>query len=499
LHTLMLEDSPEDAELIKTEEALRRNRETAERLVKEMAIIAEIGRLISSTPDIDEVYERFAAETRKLIPFDRLNVYLNNSAENAVEIAYIFGPDIPGRRSGDSFPLAGSMNEILMRTKKGLIVQARSVERIIRRRPHLFPSFRAGMRSFMSVPLISRNTVTGVLHFRAEKPNSYFQQDLRLAERIGAQIAGAIANAQLYIKLRTSEKSLRESEMRFRAIFEQAAVGVAEIDIRTGRYLTVNRRLCELTGRTETEMLATTFQAITHPEDLHGYEKNIALLAAGEIGNFTQEKRCLRKDGTIIWVSLTISPLWKPGEAPERNLIVVEDISERKRLDCEMREMSLRDQLTELYNRRGFINLAEHQFKAAARAKTRMYFTFIDVDGLKWINDNLGHLEGDRILMDTAGILRHTFRESDIIARLGGDEFAILSTDVDGSNPETFSKRLQQNIDAYNTRESGRYKLAFSWGTVIYDPESPVALDRLMSAADELMYRQKRTKANRRI
>ena len=191
------------------------------------------------------------------------------------------------------------------------------------------------MRSVMSVPLIVRDEVIGALHFRSQKPDEYRPEDLRLAERIGEQIAGAIANAQLFTDLKKTENSLRESERRFRALVEQAAVGVAEIDMATGRFLTVNRRLCEMVGRTEEEMLATTFPAITHPEDLHLHEDKTALLLAGKIGHYSLEKRYVRKDGAIIWVNITVSPLWKPGERPGRNMIVVEDITERKRMQEE--------------------------------------------------------------------------------------------------------------------------------------------------------------------
>src|SRR4030042_5733062 len=148
------------------------------------------------------------------------------------------------------------------------------------------------------------------------------------------------------------------------------------------------------------ELLATTFREITHPEDLHTHEEKTALLAAGKIGHYNLDKRYLRKDGGIVWVNLTTSPLWKPGEKPGCNMIVVEDITDRKRLEEEMREMSLRDQMTELYNRRGFIHLAEQQIRAANRARRSMLLTFIDLDGLKWINDTLGHEEGDRGLID---------------------------------------------------------------------------------------------------
>jgi diguanylate cyclase (GGDEF)-like protein/PAS domain S-box-containing protein len=483
------------ADLQRAEEEQRLSRETAEQLAGETAVIADIGRLIGSTLDIDEVYEGFAAEARKLIPFDRIAVNLFNIHENTLTIAYVSGADISNRKQGDSPPLAGTLTEAVIRGQTSLIIQPESIDEIVSRIPGLSPTFQAGLRSLLGVPLISRDEVIGVLHFRSKKPNAYTERDLRLAERIGAQIAGAIANAQLFTELKKTERSLRESEGRFRALVEQAAVGVAETEMSTGRFLTVNRRLCEMVGRTEGEMLATTFHAITHPEDLHLHEDKTALLLAGKIGHYGLEKRYLRKDGTIIWVNITVSPLWKPGEKLGRNITVVQDITERKRMEAEMREMSLRDLLTELYNRRGFITLAEQQLKAANRAQRPLQLTFIDCDRLKWINDTLGHKEGDKALIDTTHILRQTFRESDIIARLGGDEFAVLSIDAADMHHEDFSRRLQQHIDACNAKESRQYKLSLSWGTAIYNPESPISLDQLISAADELMYAQKKAKS----
>ena len=112
-------------------------------------------------------------------------------------------------------------------------------------------------------------------------------------------------------------------------------MGVSETDIATGRYLTVNRRLCEMVGRTEEEMLATTFPAITHPDDRQLHEEKTALLLAGKIGYYSLEKRYIRKDGEIVWADVTVSPLWKPGEPPGRNIAVALDITERKRLEEE--------------------------------------------------------------------------------------------------------------------------------------------------------------------
>jgi len=170
------------------------------------------------------------------------------------------------------------------------------------------------------------------------------------------------------------------------------------------------------------------------------------------------------------------------------------EIVECKRVEAEIREISFRDELTGLYNRRGFITMAEQQLKAAKRAKSQIMFVFIDVDDLKGINDTLGHKEGDKVLIDTATILRATFRESDILARIGGDEFAVLASDVTELSMGAFSLRLQQGIDDWNGREFHQYQLALSWGAVTYVPESSLSLDQLISAADKLMYAQKKTK-----
>jgi len=324
------------------EEELRRNRESAEKLASETVVIADIGRIIGSTLDIDQVYERFAAEVRKLISFDRIGVNLCNVRQNTVAITYVSGEDSPRLKQGAILPLAGTLSEKVLRERTGLILQPGNIDEITRELPALAQTFQTGLRSLICVPLFSRDEVIGTLHIRSKRPDAYVERDLRLAERVGTQIAGAIANAQLFRELQETERSLRESEGRFRTLFEQAAVGVAEIEPETGRFLTVNRRLCEMVGRTEEEMLATAFHAITHPEDRSiDLEKRTQMLT-GKIGHYTREKRYLRKDGGIIWVNLTISHLWEPGGQRERNMLVVEEITHRKRMDEERQKLEER-------------------------------------------------------------------------------------------------------------------------------------------------------------
>lgn len=175
-------------------------------------------------------------------------------------------------------------------------------------------------------------------------------------------------------------------------------------------------------------------------------------------------------------------------------LHVARDISERKKMEETLRTMSITDELTGLLNRRGFFSLALKQLKAAERTKRTMSVIYADMDGLKEINDTLGHKEGDAALVEFAGLLKDTFRESDIIARLGGDEFGVV-VEVNESNSELIiKKRLEDKLKAINAKKDRRFKLVISIGIVRYDPYHPVSIDELLSQSDKLMYANKKSK-----
>jgi PAS domain S-box-containing protein len=124
-----------------------------------------------------------------------------------------------------------------------------------------------------------------------------------------------------------------QPEQLFRAIFEQGAVGVALIETATGRFFRVNQRYCEIVGLSKDDMTATTFMAITHPADLQADLSNFEDLKAGRIRDFAMEKRYFRSDGSVVWVALTVSPLWEVGEQPSFHIAVVQDITERKQAE----------------------------------------------------------------------------------------------------------------------------------------------------------------------
>jgi len=212
----------------KTEEALKRSEEEARKLAKDKMVMAEIGRIISSTLNIEEVYERFAEEAHKLIDFDRIAVNLIDHEKGIVTNTHISGMDVAGRRPGDVFPLAGSLNEQILRTRKTLIVCPQGIEELEKEYPTLVTTYQAGLRSMMSVPLISNHKVVGVLHFRSSKPKAYSENDVRMAESISGQITGAISNAQLYRERKRTEAALKMSETEARRLAQENAT-MAEI------------------------------------------------------------------------------------------------------------------------------------------------------------------------------------------------------------------------------------------------------------------------------
>ncbi len=155
------------------------------------------------------------------------------------------------------------------------------------------------------------------------------------------------------------------------------------------------------------------------------------------------------------------------------------------------------DELTGLYNRRGFMVLAERQLKLARRSGRGMLLFFIDVNGLKQINDSFGHSEGDRSLKSTAQALERTFRDSDVIARLGGDEFAALAIEASGHSEDTIRARLSEYLGTISAKES-RCAISLSVGWARFDPRSRASIGELLVQADQAMYEQKRRRPESR-
>ena len=201
-------------------------------------------------------------------------------------------------------------------------------------------------------------------------------------------------------------------------------------------------------------------------------------------------------DGRVL--ESDVLPVLVEGRRTEQ-LWLWRDVTERARLrgseghgHFHETSLSYLDELTGLYNRRGFLRFARAQLDAAALAQRPMLLIFVDLDELKEINDRLGHAAGDRALVDTGTVLKSTFRERDIVARLGGDEFVVLVTDSSAVREADLLARLAGRLGALNARVGREFQLRFSTGVSAFDPSAPEPLEELLSEADSRMYLDKR-------
>ncbi len=204
------------------DDALKRSEKAALQLAQEMGVMAEIGRIISSSLDIEEVYEGFAEEVRKLIPFDRILVNLINLHEGTLLMAYTSGIEVEGRRKGAVLLIKGAVTEEMLRTRAPMLFQPESVDEVHDRFPGMVPGFEAGLRSWLSVLLIARGEEIGSLTLWSRQAKAFKNRDVRLAQGVASQIAGAIANAQLF-----RERKQAEEALKYRIGFEDLVTSIS--------------------------------------------------------------------------------------------------------------------------------------------------------------------------------------------------------------------------------------------------------------------------------
>lgn len=293
-----------------------------------------------------------------------------------------------------------------------------------------------------------------------------------------------------------AEAALRESEERFRAIVEQAAIGICQID-RTGRYLHVNQRFCNLLGYDESEVLNYSFQDLTYPEDLAHNLQQSQRLWQGEISSFSLEKRYIRKDGQLQWVNVTVSLVQFASDAQPYTLALVEDISARKQAEEQLTYSAFYDPLTGLPNRNLFVDRLKVCLSQAQRHPQRVFAVlYVDLDRFKVVNDSLGHPAGDELLVQIGQRFQGCLRCNDTVARLGGDEFAVILDEIHTSHEALWiADRVQDDLKQPFRIYGHDFYTSASIGVALsQDPttQQPYAnWQALMRDADIAMYRAK--------
>jgi diguanylate cyclase (GGDEF)-like protein/PAS domain S-box-containing protein len=302
---------------------------------------------------------------------------------------------------------------------------------------------------------------------------------------------GAVAVYRDTTDLKLAQKEQLESEQRYRVLSEASFEGMAIT--RAGVVLDTNANLASWVGYEPHELVGIEGVELFAPEE----RERVTRMARDPETSY--ESSMLRRDGSRFPVEVRArSVLFRDSYV---RVAVVRDVTEKKKQERELlekseqlRALSLRDELTGLYNRRGFIELAEHQLKASERSRHGCAVFYADLNGLKRINDELGHEVGDEAIRATAEILLKVFRSSDVVARLGGDEFAVFAPACEAAGVAASCARLEAAVAAFNTASQNRYRLSISTGASLWSCEQPRDLFGLMQAADAAMYAMKRAR-----
>ena len=337
-----------------------------------------------------------------------------------------------------------------------------------------------GWDAGLLIPVKSGKKLIGLLEFFGSR---IAEPDQRLL-RVLCVASGEVGH--FYQRASTMER-VRESEERFSSTMELAAIGIAHVD-NGGKFIYVNPQLCEMLNYTEQELLGFTAKQISHPGDVSATDDMRARLRAGTIKSFKMDKRYLRKDGSPIWVGLTIASKRDRFGEPLYDISIVEDISARKQAEERVQYLATHDGLTGLPNRAMFAQVLHLAVESARRYDRKIAVLFIDLDRFKIINDTLGHDAGDVLLREMSARLKDCLRSSDVVARLGGDEFVVLVQEI---HEETQVGLIARNILSAAMKPvvilGQECRVTASVGVCIF-PDAAADEQSVMKNADMAMY-----------
>ena len=317
----------------------------------------------------------------------------------------------------------------------------------------------------------------------------------------GGIVLAEIRGRKILARGSTAGETLRESELRFRNAFQEAAVGMVILDV-AGRIQSANKGFTDIMLYSAAELIGQRLILLTHPDHHADILRDRGLVLDGKVRNYRAERRFVRKDGIPVWVRTSVSLLQLNGE--RHTIALVEDITEQKQARDELNRQALRDPLTGLPNRRHFqevieaaICLNQNTLTQSAGSSREVALLYIDLDGFKLINDTMGHRFGDRLLKAVSGRVRACLPDSAHLARVGGDEFAIVLTGLDG--PAIPGRVAEGLLGAFHLPfqvDGHEIGIGVSVGISRY-PLDGQDSSALLQSADAAMYCAKRSGSNR--
>jgi diguanylate cyclase (GGDEF)-like protein/PAS domain S-box-containing protein len=336
-----------------------------------------------------------------------------------------------------------------------------------------FPGDRTPLGTLLLVPLRRGGSVVGMIAL-ADKPAGFGSADQSAVEALADALVLALGRAR-------AQAALCESQRTYRLLFDKLGAPALIFDAETMTVVDGNDRALHLLGRRREQLVGAHYRELHAPQAGEQCMRQLgACLSSEDRVSYECE---LRQEGGAAVPVMVDAVSMRLGER-RAMLVVLHDVSEHKHAERTLRTLSLRDELTGVLNRRGFIEAATRGLEQARSGKQSCVLWFVDLDRLKQINDSNGHAEGDLALCRVASVLSRTFRDSDLIGRIGGDEFVVLALGMGAGGVAGARSHLREALGAHNRAGDRPFTLSVSLGTAVFEPQGEARLPDLLEAAD---------------
>jgi diguanylate cyclase (GGDEF)-like protein/PAS domain S-box-containing protein len=352
-----------------------------------------------------------------------------------------------------------------------------------------------GLQAAVAIPIRFQDAVCAAFAVYAATPDVFQAQEMNLLEEAASDISFALDHQETERHRQFAEEKLRESEFRLKSIFRALPAGIGLVRRRV--ILEVNDHICQMTGYARQELLgqsARLFYLNDQDYEWVGQEKYRQI---AEKGTGSVEVRWHRKDGEVIWVFLSSTPL-DVADLDKGVTFTAFDITDRRRAEERITHLTYYDALTQLPNRVLLTDRLQQAMAQTQRDQQKLAVCYLDLDDFKPINDALGPSEGDRVLVEVAHRLKACVRAGDTVARLGGDEFVLLLGDL--ANVEECERALDRVLTVLHTplavAAGPSLALTASLGVTLY-PDDAADPDALLRHTDQAMYAAKQAGGHR--
>ena len=445
--------------------------------------IYKISEAVHKTKDLDELYSYIHSIINELMNAKNFFIALYDPSTNMITFDYYVDEIDKTTWAKKSRKFSDGLTEYVLKTGKPLLATQKAVNQLIKKGK--INPYGPLPVDWLGVPLKANGKIIGMLAVQNyTKGIRLTEKDMDILKFVSTQIAMAIER-------KSEEEALRNSEEKYRGVVDNFLLGLYITQSHILKFC--NKRFAEMFGYdTAEELIGKHIREFVAEESWRIVDKQMKLREYGKKKSAQYEFKGIKKDGTIFDIETAGTRIIFEGKPAIQGSMV--DITERKKAEEELRKMATMDVLTQTYNRGYGLLFFGKELKTAKRDKKKLSICYIDVDGLKDINDTYGHLEGDEALKLVTNFFQESSRETDIICRIGGDEFLIIFPNCSLKKARTVWERIAQRVSSFNRMKYKPYSISLSRGFAEFDPENPKSVDQLIAQADYAMYKDKQSK-----